>query len=177
MKLAAGADRAAVRGQLDTLLEGQAARAVPIAAWTAAGDTKRQDDARTALYLIGGIAVLYTGVAVANTLVMSTRRRGREFALLRLTGSTPRQLLAMVAGEALLVVAVGGLLAAGVVAVSLAGLWAALRQLVPGAQVVVPLVPFLATSAACLVVALAAVLVPARLALRTPAVRLTAAVD
>ncbi|MEV6951771.1 ABC transporter permease [Streptomyces sp. NPDC051183] len=177
VKLKEGADPAAVRTQLDALLKGQAARAVPIAAWTAAGDTKREDDARMALYVIGGIAVLYTGVAVANTLVMSTRRRSREFALLRLTGSTPRQLLAMVAGESLLVVAVGGLLAAGVVAVSLSGLWAALQQLVAGAQVAVPLVPFLATAGACTVVALAAVLIPAWLALRIPAVRLTAAVD
>lgn len=177
VKLADGADRAAVRAQLDTLLQGQAARAVPIAAWTAAGDTKREDDARMALYVIGGIAVLYTGVAVANTLVMSTRRRSREFALLRLTGSTPRQLLAMVAGESVLVVAVGGLLAAGVVAVSLTGLWAALQQLVAGSQVAVPLAPFLVTSGACVAVALAAVLVPAWLALRIPAVRLTAAVD
>ncbi|MFJ7156724.1 FtsX-like permease family protein [Streptomyces sp. NPDC101118] len=177
VKLRDGADPAAVRTALAAAVKGEAAHAVPVSQWTAVGDTKRQEDARLALYVIGGIAVVYTGVAVANTLVMSTRRRSREFALLRLTGTTPRQLVAIVAGEALLVVAVGALLAAGVVAVSLSGLWGALQQLVAGAVVEVPTAPFLITTGACAVVALGAVLVPAWLALRTPAVRLIGAAD
>ncbi|GAA4264182.1 ABC transporter permease [Dactylosporangium darangshiense] len=151
---------------------GSGAAAMPIAKWTTVVDAKNAEQARLALMVIAGIAVLYTAVAVANTLVMSTGQRARELALLRVTGSTPRQILAIVLAESLLVVAVGVVLAGGVVVVSLGGLWNALQQLVGHTTPVVPTAQFLAVSGACAVIASLSTVPPAWVALRTPAVRL-----
>jgi putative ABC transport system permease protein len=49
----------------------------------------------------------FTSIAVVNTLVMIALRRGRELALLRLTGATNRQVRAMARWEAALIVAIG----------------------------------------------------------------------
>src|SRR4030095_5751619 len=46
-------------------------------------------------YLLVGMIVAYTAIAVVNTLVLATARRRREFALLQLTGSTRGQVLRM----------------------------------------------------------------------------------
>ncbi|MFD0582256.1 FtsX-like permease family protein [Dactylosporangium darangshiense] len=97
---------------------------------------------------------------------------GAQLALLRVTGSTPRQILAIVLAESLLVVAVGVVLAGGVVVVSLGGLWNALQQLVGHTTPVVPTAQFLAVSGACAVIASLSTVPPAWVALRTPAVRL-----
>lgn len=173
-KVKPGVDRGAAEQALAAATKGSAARAVPIAQFTAAVDDTINEQTRLALLIVGGIAMLYTGVAVANTLVMSTGQRARELAVLRLGGATPRQLLRMVAGESLLVVATGVLMAAGVVALNLAGLWAGLSRLVVSTEVTVPALPFAATAAACATVALLATVLPAWVALRVPAVRLTA---
>jgi putative ABC transport system permease protein len=174
LKLAAGADRNAVERKLAAATRDASARSVPIARWKAAVDDTTNEQTRLALVIVGGIAMLYTGVAVANTLTMSTGQRARELALLRLGGATPRQLLRMVAGESLLVVGTGVLMAGAVVALNAAGLWAGLQQLVVGTPVTLPGVPFAATAGACAVVALLATVLPAWVALRTPPVRHTA---
>jgi putative ABC transport system permease protein len=49
----------------------------------------------------------FTSIAVVNTLAMIALRRGRELALLRLVGATPRQVRSMARWEAALIVAVG----------------------------------------------------------------------
>lgn len=53
-----------------------------------------------------GVILGYVAISVANTLVMSTAQRGREFALLRLIGSTRRQVGRMMRVEALLTVGI-----------------------------------------------------------------------
>ncbi|MEH0426708.1 ABC transporter permease [Streptomyces stelliscabiei] len=173
LKLADGADRNAVEQRLAAATQDMSARFVPIAHWKAAVDDTTNEQTRLALAIVGGIAMLYTGVAVANTLTMSTGQRARELAVLRLGGATPRQLLRMVAGESLLVVGMGVLMAGAVVGLNAAGLWAGLQQLVVGTPVTLPGVPFAVTAGACAVVALLATVLPAWVALRTPAVRLT----
>ncbi|MFE9043775.1 FtsX-like permease family protein [Streptomyces sp. NPDC007818] len=54
----------------------------------------------------------FTAIAVVNTLGMATADRRREFALLRLAGAQPAQVLRMLAWEAVLVSAVALSLAA-----------------------------------------------------------------
>ena len=49
----------------------------------------------------------FTSIAVLNTLIMIALRRGRELALLRLVGATPRQVRSMARWEAALIIAIG----------------------------------------------------------------------
>src|SRR5436305_9333651 len=57
--------------------------------------------------LFVAIIFAFTSIAVVNTLAMIALRRGRELALLRLTGATPRQVRSMARWEAALIVAIG----------------------------------------------------------------------
>jgi putative ABC transport system permease protein len=54
-------------------------------------------------YMLVGMLIAYTAVSVVNTLVSTTLRRRREFALQRLTGSTRSQVLRMLTTESALV--------------------------------------------------------------------------
>ncbi|KZB85076.1 FtsX-like permease family protein [Amycolatopsis regifaucium] len=58
-------------------------------------------------YLMVGMIIAYTVISVANTLVMATMRRRREFGLQRLTGSTRAQVLRMAGFEGGLVAVIG----------------------------------------------------------------------
>ncbi|HET6291211.1 MAG TPA: ABC transporter permease [Amycolatopsis sp.] len=70
-------------------------------------------------YLLVGMIVAYTVISVANTLVMATMRRRREFGLQRLTGSTRAQVLRMAGYEgglvALLGIVLGTVVSAGAI--------------------------------------------------------------
>ncbi|MEU7867619.1 ABC transporter permease [Dactylosporangium sp. NPDC049140] len=135
-------------------------------------EQRRMND--LALLTVLGMALLYTTIAIANTLVMATADRSRDLAVLRLAGTTPRQILGMVGVEALLATAAGLALAW-----ALAG--GVLLAMVPhlsagGAKValVVPWTPVLGVAAVCGVVAVIAAVAPAAVALRTPAARMAA---
>lgn len=58
-------------------------------------------------YMLVGMLIAYTAVSVVNTLVSTTLRRRREFALQRLTGSTRMQVLRMLTTESTLVTLAG----------------------------------------------------------------------
>ncbi|TWE18787.1 FtsX-like permease family protein [Kitasatospora atroaurantiaca] len=70
-------------------------------------------------HLAMGLVLAFTAISVVNTLAMSTAGRAREFALLRLTGTTRRQVLRMLRLEALGVVATGVVLGSGIALVVL----------------------------------------------------------
>ncbi len=53
--------------------------------------------------MLVGMLIAYTAVSVVNTLVSTTLRRRREFALQRLTGSTRNQVLRMLTTESTLI--------------------------------------------------------------------------
>jgi putative ABC transport system permease protein len=53
-----------------------------------------------------GVILLYIAIAVSNTLVMTTGERVREFALLRLIGSSRRQVLRMMRLESLVIMVI-----------------------------------------------------------------------
>jgi putative ABC transport system permease protein len=125
---------------------------------------QQQDQALNAWvnYLLLGVVVGYTAIAVVNTLVMTTTERRREFALLRLIGATSRQVLRMMRWEAALV----SLLGVGVgTAVGFATLIPFCRALGPGAAPYVPPMSFAVIAGGAAVLALLATLLPARRAL------------
>ncbi|WP_187144887.1 FtsX-like permease family protein [Streptomyces sp. So13.3] len=114
-------------------------------------------------YLAMGLVLAFTAIAVVNTLAMSTADRSREFALLRLVGTTRRQVLRMLRLEALTVVLVGAVLGTAIAlatltAFSLGMTGAAAPRLDPAGYL---LIVALAAGLALLATAL-----PARLALR-----------
>ncbi|MEU3459919.1 FtsX-like permease family protein [Streptomyces sp. NPDC006733] len=70
-------------------------------------------------FLAMGLVLAFTAIAVVNTLAMSTADRYREFALLRLVGTTRRQVLRMLRLEALTVVTVGAVLGTAIAVATL----------------------------------------------------------
>ncbi|MET7394754.1 FtsX-like permease family protein [Dactylosporangium sp. NPDC005572] len=168
----AGADAVYLAGAPATTAGG---RLVPAVEFFAALDAEQRRTNDAALIAVLGMALLYTTISIANTLVMATADRVRDLALLRLTGTTPRQALTMIALEALLVAGTGVLLAGAVTAAMMAGLLAGLRDLVAAVEPVVPWGPVVGIALVCAVVTLAASLGPAWLALRRPATRMAAA--
>ncbi|MER0481673.1 ABC transporter permease [Streptomyces sp. Edi2] len=83
---------------------------------------KRQERNAVGLRILMVPLIAFSGIGILNTLLLATRRRRQEFAVLRLTGSTRGQLLRMLGWESAVVVLSGLSAAAVVVAVSLAGL-------------------------------------------------------
>ncbi|MFJ4591358.1 MULTISPECIES: ABC transporter permease [unclassified Kitasatospora] len=76
----------------------------------------RQESATAVGRLLLGMISLFTAIAVVNTLMMATTERLREFALLRLVGTTRRQILRMMAWEGGITVGVALALGAAVTA-------------------------------------------------------------
>lgn len=165
--LRAGANRSAVGAQL-----GQTGRATgtPVLtkdAWMAAHYPGSSGNTRAGLLLILGIALLYTGIALANTLVMATSDRIRDLAVLRLTGATKAQVVGLVAAEALMVVAVGTVLGGAVAGLNLLGVKGALELLSVSSSVIVPWAGLGAVAAASAVLATVSAVLPALAAMRT----------
>ncbi len=140
--------------------------------WVDAHYPRSGENTRLGLWLILGIALLYTGIALANTQMMATSDRVRDLASLRLTGATKGQVLWLVAVEALVVVAAGAVLGAVIAGVNLLGVWSALGLLGVWSGVVVPWGTVAAVIGASALLATAASVLPASLALRVRPVEL-----
>jgi len=129
--------------------------------WLAAQAPRTGRETRAGFLVVLGIALLYTAIALANTLVMATTDRVPEFTALRRAGATRGQVLRLVAAEALTVVAVGALLGLVVTVVNLAGIWAALGALSVWSPPAVPWQPLAVTALACAAIAVTAALATA----------------
>ncbi|MFF7279376.1 FtsX-like permease family protein [Streptomyces griseorubiginosus] len=140
--------------------------------WVRASYPETNRTTRYGFLLVLGIALLYTGISLANTMVMATSDRVRDLAVLRLAGATPWQVLRLVAAEALMVVAVGGVLGLLVAGLNLAGMWGALGLLSVGSPVRLPWAELGATVGACAVLAVVFSVAPAWLAMRRRTVEL-----
>lgn len=116
--------------------------------------------------LVLGIALVYTAIALANTLLMATSDRGGDLRLLRLAGATRGQVLAVTTAESLLAATVGALLGTAVTAVNLAGVRAALAVLGVDSPVVVPWLPMGAVAGVCAALSALCTLLPAARVLR-----------
>ncbi|XVQ84155.1 ABC transporter permease [Microbispora siamensis] len=121
----------------------------------AAGD-QAEEDRLVWLFtlLLVGVSAGYSGLAIVNTQVMAASARAREFAVLRLSGATRRQVTAAAAAEAALVTGIGTVLGLAVAVPALLGMRAGLAQK-SGAAVplVVPWPTVAAVVAVCLVLA------------------------
>jgi putative ABC transport system permease protein len=110
-----------------------------------------------------GMSVGYTSIAVANTLVMATGDRRRDFRVLRLSGATNRQILRMVGAETGLVVLFGTVVGGLVALPALLGIRAALAgQTGVDVRLVVPWPEVGVVVAVCAVLALGAALLATR---------------
>ncbi|MFF5310096.1 FtsX-like permease family protein [Streptomyces massasporeus] len=135
-------------------------------AWIRATHPETNRTTRLGLLLVLGIALLYTGISVANTTVMAAADRVRDLAVLRLTGATRWQVLRLTAAEALTAVAAGALLGLLVTGVNLAGMWGALTLLSVRPTITLPWQALGTTALACALLAVVCATAPAALALR-----------
>ncbi|MFG3022987.1 ABC transporter permease [Streptomyces sp. NPDC048254] len=163
-----GADAAAVAAGLRRAVRADDGRVRTADQWIAATYPRTDRTTRLGFLLVLGIALLYTGISLVNTMVMATSDRIRELATLRLAGATRRQVLRLVGAEALTVVAVGALLGLLVTALNLAAVGAALHVLHAPATLVLPWPALAATTAVCAALAVLAATAPAAAATRRP---------
>nr|WP_202539254.1 FtsX-like permease family protein [Streptomyces sp. SID8379] len=113
-------------------------------------------------YVAMGLIIAFTAIAVVNTLAMSVSDRFREFALLRLVGTTRRQIMSMLRLESLVVVLVAAALGSGI---AFAVLTAFSVGMTGAAQPSVDPLWFLGVLALAGLLALVATVVPGRLSL------------
>jgi putative ABC transport system permease protein len=100
-------------------------------------------------------------LAVANTLLMATRHRIRDYRVLRLAGATPRQITLTVALESTVVVTIGALLGGVTAVLALLGSARSLdAQVSAEVNVVIPWSAAAVTTAICLVLAVASSTLP-----------------
>ncbi|MGW3350666.1 FtsX-like permease family protein [Nonomuraea rubra] len=111
-----------------------------------------------------GLIIAFTAIAVVNTLAMATSGRARELAVLRLAGTTRRQVLRMLRLETLCAVLASAVTGTVVAVVTLAAFGAGMTG---SAVPYVPPAAYALVIAAATALALLATALPARLALRT----------
>ncbi|MFD6619847.1 FtsX-like permease family protein, partial [Streptomyces albidoflavus] len=170
VSLTGGGDTAAVAAALRTAVGAAGGEVFTKEQWVAATYPETNRTTRYGFLLVLGIALLYTGISLANTMVMATSDRVRELAVLRLAGATRWQVLRLVGAEALTVVAVGGVLGLVVAGANLAGMWGALGLRSVWSPVELPWAEIGAAVGACAVLAVVFSVVPASLAMRRRAV-------
>ncbi|GIG61532.1 hypothetical protein Lfu02_59040 [Longispora fulva] len=136
-------------------------------------DSSARDDVLVRIFVLTliGLSVGYTGIAIANTLVMATAGRRRDFAVLRLSGGTAGQVLRVVAAESLMVVGIGAALGLGVSVAALIGVRSGISQALKApVDLLIPWDQVGGVIGACVLLGLAASVLPARWALRQRAV-------
>ncbi|MDG9691164.1 FtsX-like permease family protein [Streptomyces sp. DH17] len=164
--VAAGADAGAVADGLRDAVGPSGGQVSSRDEWVAATSPQTNGTTRAGLLLVLGIALLYTGISLVNTMVMATSDRTRDLGVLRLAGATRWQVLRLVGAESLTVVVVGAVLGLVVAVLNLAGMWAALRLLSVHSAPDLPWTPLAGVVATCAVLAVTASVIPAGLVLR-----------
>ncbi|MFE4601335.1 ABC transporter permease [Kitasatospora indigofera] len=157
---APGADRAAVAAGL-AALDPAGATVTDAAGYRAQAD-RDMEISSWANTVMAGVLGGFAAVAAANTLVMTVLDRRREVGLLRLAGTTRRQIRGMMRWEALLVAATGLLVGGGIAWITLVPI----ARGITGAAPHVPAGTALPLAAGAVALALAATGLPARALLR-----------
>ncbi|HEY1176811.1 MAG TPA: FtsX-like permease family protein [Phytomonospora sp.] len=160
-------------GDVTAAVPGLGALALDTESFAAHADQREWELLRVFMLVLLIMAIGYTALAIANTLIMANADRLKDFAVLRLSGAVDAQVLKVVAVETVLVVAVGTGLGLIVAVAALEGARRGLESSI-GADVAmaIPWDYVGMVIGASLVLALGASLLTARAALRTPAVRL-----
>ncbi|GAA2850725.1 ABC transporter permease [Actinoplanes cyaneus] len=151
---------------------GVGARVIDTATWAAEADSA--EDRLVWLFTLMLIAVSagYGAIAVANTLLMAAGGRARDLRVVRLAGATRRQVAGYVAAESTLIVLIGAVLGGVVAFGALLGVRAGLSQQMDTAvPLVVPWPVVTGVVGLCLLLALAAGVLPTRRMLGAPALR------
>ncbi|WP_420034305.1 FtsX-like permease family protein [Streptomyces sp. cg28] len=161
VKLRAGASPSRVEAALRTATAGHNAHAVPRDAWAACsecadGGGGGRSASRVGLLAVLAVILAYTTIALVNTVLMAAADQAPERRALRLLGARRGQVLRCVAAEALLVVAIGTVLAGGTAALSLGGLWISLVQIAGPLGISLPWATLGALTAGCAVLAVLA---------------------
>ncbi|MCJ0871772.1 FtsX-like permease family protein [Streptomyces sp. AP-93] len=172
VKLRPGADAAVAAAALKAAAEPFGGKVLTKQEWEEATAPKTNRQTRVGFAVVLGIALLYSCIALANTLVMATADRVRDLAVLRLAGATKAQVLRLVAAESLMVVVVGGALGLAVTGLYLFGVWACLAVMSVWSPVAVPWQALGGALGVCALLAVTFSTVPAALALRTRPVEL-----
>ncbi|RNG30645.1 ABC transporter permease [Streptomyces botrytidirepellens] len=165
--LADGADATAVATALRKAVHTSGGRLLTKDQWIRASYPGTKDTTRIGLLLVLGIALLYTGISLANTMAMATSDRVRDLATLRLAGATPGQILRLVGAEALMVVVVGAVLGVLVAGLNLMGMGSALQLLSAPTTIRIPWRAIGAATGACAMLAVVSSVAPAALTLRS----------
>lgn len=134
----ANAEAATVGAALRAAVRGHDVRVVPTDSYLAAVRSEQQRETRQAMTVIVGIALVYSFIAVANTVVIAASGRMHEIAALSLAGASRRQITRFIAAESILVVLIGATLAAGGAATVIACQRAALSRLAVDVPLSVP---------------------------------------
>lgn len=161
VRLRSGTSPETARKALDQAVQGHNARAVTTSEWAGDASERRQSASRLGLLVVLAIMLAYTAIGLVNTLLMAASDRAGERGTLRLLGASRRQVLRYAALEALLVVAVGVVLAAGAIVLNLLGLWASLVQIAGSVGVPMPWGTVAAVTAACALLAVLGAVLPA----------------
>jgi putative ABC transport system permease protein len=143
------------------------AHEVPVTTYAGSADAQEDRLVRTFTLILVTMSAGYTAIAVASTLLTATADRARDLRTLRLSGATPRQVLRAIATETCCVIAFGAALGLAVAAPALFGMVHGLRTNL-GVPVELSVDwPWAAGAVgACLLLGLAASLLPARATLR-----------
>jgi putative ABC transport system permease protein len=163
------AGSAAARAALLAAARSQPARVVPVSGWSAAVSDQQAKQNQVGLELLLGIAIAYSAIGIAGTFLMSAAGRRSELALLHQTGAIRRQVAWFIAAEALVLTLIGIVLSAGVSALILGGLYAALAGEAGSASIILPWPLVAAILAGCVVIAVLTSTLPAWFQLRRPA--------
>jgi putative ABC transport system permease protein len=172
VKLRPGADPEAVEVALRTAGVDEGATVVSKREWSALAAENKTDASRLGLFIVLGIVLCYTAIAIVNTVLMASSERAQDIATLRLSGATPTQVVWILVTESLLAVAVGVLLAATATCLGLAGLWVALLRLVGPTAIVMPWWTLAAVTGCATTLATLATVIPVVRLLRRPSIEL-----
>ncbi len=161
--VAAGASAARVGRALRQATAGQPVQVISRAQAVAAQRAVAHQQSRSTTFLVLGIALVYSLIAVANTMVMASSGRRRELAALSLAGATARQVISYVAAESLVAAGLGAIVAAGAAACVLAVQRIGLTSLIGAFPLSLPWLATGGVAAACAVIGvLAATITSAR---------------
>jgi putative ABC transport system permease protein len=138
------------------------AEVVPAATYARRADAEEDRLVWSFTLLLLGMSAGAGALAVANTLLMATRHRLRDYRVLRLAGATPRQVAVTVALESTVVVTIGAILGGAAAMLSLLGGSRSLAaQAGTAVDLIIPWETAALTTAVCLLLALAASTLPA----------------
>ncbi|MEV4620904.1 ABC transporter permease [Asanoa sp. NPDC049573] len=143
--------------------------------WVDAYTDDQQQMSTNIMIALLGMAMVYTLIAMVNAVVIAASDRRAEFAAARVTGLTRGQVVGAALAESMGVVAIGVLLGILAAAGTLAGMAAAVRDMIGVSVASVPWALGSAVVAVAVVVVATASVLTTLSATRTPAIRLVAA--